>query len=604
MDNRDRIKAEFKYYLANVARSARRTSDGFNLGRTAVDSFLSFIEADRLFDYAPEKWGHIKSMYDITIPDEVKQIADNLLNDKAFLEHDNAKNQGWRSGAISHYVCFINARSFFLGNQNTEKHFYTTDKPLQQIYYGAPGTGKSHEIKKLTKGKEVIRTTFHPDSDYSTFVGAYKPTTKRVPIYSTYGEKAVEVKDTDGNPMTEDRIVYEFVEQAFLQAYIKAWKQYAKADEGKAAEEVYLVIEEINRGNCAQIFGDLFQLLDRGEDGFSEYPIVADKDLQKQLAKAFADMPFLNAPSVCGMSAEEVAVKIRKGEILLLPNNLYIWATMNTSDQSLFPIDSAFKRRWDWQYMPIANGNKGWRISANGNEYDWWEFLEKINTLIGEKTSSEDKKLGYYFCKAKDGVIDAKMFVGKVIFYLWNDVFKDYEFEGDAFNDVEGKLTFDKFYKTVDGTTSVVAEKVMLFLKNLEVVPVVENEDEDIENVDDPDSAEGKDYTRYTINGEGNYPKRQLSTQAVRKYIELHPELTPEQVVADWMSLGSIVSHFVETKEQFDARTDNSKRSHEVPCGDTKIYVAWNGWGIGSKMQTLITAVNSKDWGITLAIKE
>ncbi len=475
---------------------------------------------------------------------------------------------------------------------------------FQQIFYGAPGTGKSHKIKKVTKGKEVIRTTFHPDSDYSTFVGAYKPTTKRVPIYSTYGEKAVEVKDADGNPMTEDRIVYEFVEQAFLQAYIKAWKQFAKADEGKATEEVYLVIEEINRGNCAQIFGDLFQLLDRGEDGFSEYPIVADKDLQKQLAKAFADMPFLNAPAVCGMSAEEVAVKIRKGEILLLPNNLYIWATMNTSDQSLFPIDSAFKRRWDWQYMPIANGNKDWRISANGNEYDWWEFLEKINALIGEKTSSEDKKLGYYFCKPKDGLIDAKMFVGKVIFYLWNDVFKDYEFEGDAFNDVEGKLTFDKFYKTVDGTTSVVAEKVMLFLKKLEVVPVVENEDEDIENVDDPDSAEGKDYTRYTINGEGNYPKRQLSTQAVRKYIELHPELTPEQVVADWMSLGSIVSHFVETKEQFDARTDNSKRSHEVPCGDTKIYVAWNGWGIGSKMQTLITAVNSKDWGITLAIKE
>lgn len=471
---------------------------------------------------------------------------------------------------------------------------------LQQIYYGAPGTGKSHEIKKKTEGKEVIRTTFHPDSDYSTFVGAYKPTTIEVPMRDVTGKVIVE----NGKQVTENRIVYEFVEQAFLQAYIKAWKQYAKAEEGKAAEEVYLVIEEINRGNCAQIFGDLFQLLDRGEDGFSEYPIVADKDLQKQLAKTFADMPFLNAPAVCGMSAEEVAVKIRKGEILLLPNNLYIWATMNTSDQSLFPIDSAFKRRWDWQYMPIANGTKGWRISANGNEYDWWEFLEKINALIGEKTCSEDKKLGYFFCKTKNGVIDAKMFVGKVIFYLWNDVFKDYEFEGDAFNDVEGKLTFDKFYKTVDGTTSVVAEKVMLFLKNLEVVPVVENEDEDIENVDDPDSAEGKDYTRYTINGEGNYPKRQLSTQAVRKYIELHPELTPEQVVADWMSLGSIVSHFVETKEQFDARTDNSKRSHEVPCGDTKIYVAWNGWGIGSKMQTLITAVNSKDWGITLAIKE
>lgn len=341
-----------------------------------------------------------------------------------------------------------------------------TNKSLQQIYYGAPGTGKSHEIKKLTKGKEVIRTTFHPDSDYSTFVGAYKPTTKKVPIYSTYGEKAVEVKDADGNSMTEDRIVYEFVEQAFLQAYIKAWKQFAKADVGKAAEEVYLVIEEINRGNCAQIFGDLFQLLDRGEDGFSEYPIVADKDLQKQLAKAFSDMAFLNAPSVCGMSAEEVAIKIRKGEILLLPNNLYIWATMNTSDQSLFPIDSAFKRRWEWKYIKIKegkdeNGNKlDWKADVKMDEagtlLSWWDFIKKINEIIASMTSSADKQLGYFFCCAKDGVIEEETFVSKVIFYLWNDVFKDYGFEDASLfryttKDEEGKnmekdLTFPDFY--------------------------------------------------------------------------------------------------------------------------------------------------------------
>jgi len=343
-----------------------------------------------------------------------------------------------------------------------QKKTFEYSRTLQQIYYGAPGTGKSHEIKKLTEGKDVVRTTFHPDSDYSTFVGAYKPTTKKVPIYSTYGEKAVEVKDADGNPMMEDRIVYEFVEQAFLQAYIKAWKQFAKADEGKAAEEVYLVVEEINRGNCAQIFGDLFQLLDRGEDGFSEYPIVADKDLQKQLAKAFADMPFLNAPAVCGMNAEEVAVKIRKGEILLLPNNLYIWATMNTSDQSLFPIDSAFKRRWDWKYIKIKegkdeNGNKlDWKVDVKMDEagtlLSWWDFIKKINETIASMTSSADKQLGYFFCCAKDGVIDEETFVSKVIFYLWNDVFKDYGFEDASlfrYTDKEGKdqdLTFPDFY--------------------------------------------------------------------------------------------------------------------------------------------------------------
>lgn len=484
-----------------------------------------------------------------------------------------------------------NDKKAFFDNFDNENVFVRkTQESLQQIYYGAPGTGKSHEIKRLTKGKEVIRTTFHPDSDYSTFVGAYKPTTKRVPIHSTYGEKAVEVKDADGNPMTEDRIVYEFVEQAFLHAYIKAWKQFAKADEGKAAEEVYLVIEEINRGNCAQIFGDLFQLLDRGEDGFSEYPIVADKDLQKQLAKAFTDMPYLNAPPVCGMSAEEVAVKIRKGEILLLPNNLYIWATMNTSDQSLFPIDSAFKRRWDWQYMPIANGNKGWCISVNGNEYDWWEFLEKINALIGEKTSSEDKKLGYYFCKAKDGVIDAKMFVGKVIFYLWNDVFKDYEFEGDAFNDVEGKLTFDKFYKTIDGTTSVVEEKVVRFMENLNVNPIDDQEEDEDGNMK---SSVNKNYDKFSINDNGNWGKNRLAFECIKEYVSHHKEKTADEVLEIWGKMNPGVPHFIESDDVYNNRTDTSKiRSSNIKWSNGSVYVVRNGYGSNGMVEKFMKNVN------------
>lgn len=343
--------------------------------------------------------------------------------------------------------------------------------PLQRIFYGAPGTGKSYAIKKLTEGKNVIRTTFHPDSDYSTFVGAYKPTTKQVPVFSTYGEKAVAVKGADGQQITEDRIIYEFVDQAFLQAYTNAWKLYAQAvKEGRQPEEQYLIIEEINRGNCAQIFGDLFQLLDRDEEGFSEYPIKADKDMRKYLDSVFTNMVFLNAPALCGMNSEETAVKIRKGEILVLPSNLYIWATMNTSDQSLFPIDSAFKRRWDWEYVPIHNCNKGWRIAVNNDEYDWWDFLEKINEQIGNTTNSEDKKLGYFFCKAdNDGIISAEKFVSKVIFYLWNDVFKDFGFDSSIFKDRDGKvLSFNKFYTTdADGNTAVQRDKVELFLKNL-----------------------------------------------------------------------------------------------------------------------------------------
>jgi len=377
------------------------------------------------------------------------------------------------------YYCIVN---------NDEEHLEKSELQLnkklflQQIFYGAPGTGKSHTIKEQTEGKDVVRTTFHPDSDYSTFVGAYKPTTKTVPMTTVIGTKAVAVEDADGKPMSEDKIVYEFVSQAFLQAYVAAWEKYAA--NGEETEEEYLIIEEINRGNCAQIFGDLFQLLDRGDEGFSEYPIKADADMKKQLAKKFAGLEISNKEKINSLFKEDkdVVAQVLNGEILLLPSNLYIWATMNTSDQSLFPIDSAFKRRWDWKYVPISDAKKNWVIEVNGSKYDWWQFLDAINTRIYGATFSEDKKLGYFFCKADGDVISAEKFVSKVIFYLWNDVFKDSEFEGDAFNDDNGeKLSFDKFYSVIDNETKVNEEKVELFLKNLGVTPVATSEPNDDE---------------------------------------------------------------------------------------------------------------------------
>ncbi len=337
---------------------------------------------------------------------------------------------------------------------------------LQQIFYGAPGTGKSHEIKRITKGEQVIRTTFHPDSDYSTFVGAYKPTTKEVTLRDLNGK----VVEENGQFVKEEKIVYEFVQQAFLQAYTNAWKYYAEAKQGETPKKQYLVIEEINRGNCAQIFGDIFQLLDRNDFGFSDYPIKADNDMKKQLSKAFAGQEIPQCEAINALYDEDDVVKqVMDGDILLLPNNLFIWATMNTSDQSLFPIDSAFKRRWDWKYMPIHNANKKWRIVANGAEYDWWQFLEKVNEYIGSITNSEDKKLGYFFCKPKNEKIDAETFVGKVCFYLWNDVFKNYGIDGELFKAADDTiLTYDKFYE-VD---NIKEENIAQFLKNLGLTPL------------------------------------------------------------------------------------------------------------------------------------
>lgn len=372
---------------------------------------------------------------------------------------------------------------------------------LQQIYYGAPGTGKSHIINKTTCGESVIRTTFHPDSDYSTFVGCYKPTTKTVKMHDLSGHV---IKDDNGEELTEDRIVYEFVDQAFLQAYVKAWKFYDKDNE--EVEKQFLVIEEINRGNCAQIFGDLFQLLDRNAYGFSDYPIQADNDMKKQLAKAFRFLEISQERkdriNACYKGGRDIVQQVLSGDILLLPDNFHIWATMNTSDQSLFPIDSAFKRRWDWQYMPIAKGREdgkelNWRIEAGENHYDWWSFLTKINEQIGSTTNSEDKKLGFFFCKAKNEVISAETFVGKVIFYLWNDVFKDFGFDGTIFNDEDGStLSFDKFYSTdAYGKVIVNKDKVQRFLDNLEVEICSDIEELEETAEDEEEENAGSDLT-------------------------------------------------------------------------------------------------------------
>lgn len=471
--------------------------------------------------------------------------------------------------------------------------------PFQQIFYGAPGTGKSHTINEETKDEDVIRTTFHPDTDYSTFVGAYKPTTKEVELRDLSGHKVVE----NGEIVKEDRIVYEFVAQSFLQAYVSAWKKYAEANEDEPQKQ-YLVIEEINRGNCAQIFGDLFQLLDRNDRGFSDYPIKADADMKRQLQKAFKGLVIAQKDKINTLyKSKDIVSQVLDGDILILPNNLYIWATMNTSDQSLFPIDSAFKRRWDWVYIPISNAEKRWTIEVGGNSYDWWQFLEKINEKIGSTTNSEDKKLGYFFCKAQKGVISAKTFVGKVIFYLWNDVFKDYEFGDAIFNDEDGsKLSFDKFYTSEGKNSKVVEEKVALFLKNLGLIPIeISKEESEIEDEDgNTPESNSRNYDKFTVNDGAECAKNKLAIECIKEYIKLNPDITAQEVYEKWTSLGSIVPHFIETKEQFDSRTDNSKRSDAVDCYGIPIYVARNGYGNNGKADILMKLVNEKNWDITI----
>lgn len=451
---------------------------------------------------------------------------------------------------------------------------------FQEIYYGAPGTGKSHVVKTRTKNESIVRTTFHPDSDYSTFVGCYKPSTKEVDVRDVTGKVIVE----NGHPVKEDRIIYEFRDQAFLQAYIQAWKFYANTIENSEPKKQYLIIEEINRGNCAQIFGDLFQLLDRNDKGFSDYYINADNDIQKHLKKAFENISIIDSlkESINSMyhnSQIDVVDMLLKGEILLLPNNLYIWATMNTSDQSLFPIDSAFKRRWDWKYMPITKGRDkegkeiNWIIKTETAEYDWWDFLVKINDKIGYITSSEDKKLGFFFCKSIDGIIDAETFVGKVIFYLWNDVFKNYGFDDEIFKGKDEKImVFDKFYSTnEDGETIVVESKIDEFLGNLKVNYIIEIIDEVV--------APNK---TITINGDSVSKINSIPYKTIEKYIELNKDKSAQEIINYWKDYSrySIRKWIICNRAERDALSAReAKYSQELVCRDGEsVWVNKDGW--------------------------
>ena len=616
MTNPHILKQEFIEYARTCILSRRPSNkENFVIGRSAADSYVSFVEVDKLFSYNPEKWKDINSIFDIDSSERIKEIYLELVSDSEFNRIDSQEaSQYFRSNAIKQYYCFLKAREVVLGNTKPIDQSLGNTKNVdnlscQQIFYGAPGTGKSHRINEETKGESVIRTTFHPDSDYSTFVGAYKPTMGLLPICDERGQPM----KIGSSVLHKEQIIYEFVDQAFLQAYVNAWKYYAQ--NSFAAKKQFLVIEEINRGNCAQIFGDLFQLLDRNDNGFSDYPINADKDMKKQLTKAFNGIRIENAESINQLyHGRDIVNEVLAGDILLLPDNLYIWATMNTSDQSLFPIDSAFKRRWEWQYMPIGKGyNKDgseikWAIEGATKKYDWWSFIENINAQIAEATQSEDKKLGFFFCKATDNLISTEKFVGKVIFYLWNDVFKNYGFEGPIFKDIDGtELSFAKFYKSdMKGYAIVQKDKVELFLNNLGVEEFKDGNIPSEEPVEDEDGNQasipstGRDYTKFSINGVGNYAKNNLAAECVKKYIELNPTKTAEEVLNDWRNLGNIVPHFIESKEQYDARTDNSKRSHEIACGGAVIYVAHNGYGNNGKVLVLMDAVNQKDWGITI----
>lgn len=455
-----------KFKSLELCISEKEASDGakkysFNDGSESIPScFIAPFEKVKKRNTPIQRWFEERGLFikkdEVFLSDQ--WYGDNRKNSTAILPLQHFVNQYYKNvykieidqGRFSLLKVSEKTEENLMNENSIEKKdsFFFT---YQAIFFGAPGTGKSHKIdynlfkdkdgNPIGKGiKEIpedrkFRTTFHPDYDYAQFVGAYKP--KKV----------------------DNTITYSFVPQVFAKAYAAAWKQYIAADNKSTTEnQVYLVIEEINRGNCAQIFGDIFQLLDRDSEGFSQYSIDADCD--------FAEWLKDNG--------------IGDGK-LKLPPNLNILATMNTSDQSLFPMDSAFKRRFDWEYVPIkyakdSDCGDDWKadefkIVIGNSTYMWLDFLKKVNADIYDATQSEDKQMGEFFIKPKsdDLKIAFNEFRSKVLFYLWDSVYKD-ETERQAvfhfpYGDGDGKINSATFQSLFGKDAEAIVNKIMENLK-------------------------------------------------------------------------------------------------------------------------------------------
>lgn len=337
----------------------------------------SFDTSDRL----PEDEGYLTTCYEIKKPENLLYLY------KKYYWSIGSKDS---SATIDEYIPI----KFSTGYQSSFER--------NRILFGAPGTGKSYTINR--ESKELIgenneddyeRVTFHPDYAYAHFVGTYKP---------------VPSKDSQGN----DTITYAYVPGPFMRVYVKALKNSRNAN----IRPFLLIIEEINRADVAAVFGDIFQLLDRGDDEVSEYPIQASEDIKAYLAKELGGKP-------------DDYTKIR------IPDNMFIWATMNSADQGVFPMDTAFKRRWDFTYLGIDDSDEQIRgkyvylADDKSQKVEWNKLRKAINHFLAKEKINEDKQLGPYFISRSivvpsDGdEIDSDRFIrvfkNKVIMYLFED---------------------------------------------------------------------------------------------------------------------------------------------------------------------------------------
>lgn len=388
-DSEERNKRLFRYWMRLQVKPEWDSDAGNSYNEKTIDSYIRYIETTPL---------PMVEEHSVFYTTDIGQI--NIAMNE--LEKESENNGGQRRAVKKYIQYLIDSEDDYM------KPIYNTDIDADyernRIVFGAPGTGKSFELKNdchklmMDTAGTYERVTFHPDYSYSQFVGTYKP-----------------VMDMD-----EKSIRYDFVPGPFMRIYVDA----LKSGRTEAPQPHLLLIEEINRAKVAAVFGDVFQLLDRDDDGVSEYEIQASEDVRKYLASKLGGSPD----------------NYRK---IKIPNNMFIWAIMNSADQGVFPMDTAFKRRWNFEYLGINENEE--KIAAIGNiklartdEVINWNTLRKaINAKMSsdEFRINEDKLIGPFFLSKKIIMSDelgmivnqdrfVKAFKSKVIMYLYEDAVK------------------------------------------------------------------------------------------------------------------------------------------------------------------------------------
>lgn len=398
-------KSDFRLWMNEETNLSKKTQSNYYTGINTFEREWNKVQAEKI-----DIWNDPEVLFESYTVQKLIKVPE--------ISKVNEGQNNTLSAALNQYYSFLDSL----------KHKNTNYGENNKIYFGAPGTGKSYQLKKDSKlfsESNVERVTFHPNMSYGQFIGAFKP--------FPYREQAT----------NESKITYKFVPGVLMKQLLKALSS--------PNEAFLLIIEEINRANVSAVFGDFFQLLDRDETNSSEYPITISEDIKFYLEEeVYKNSAIYNI--------ENIRNAIQSG--FVLPSNLFLWSTMNSSDQGILPMDTAFKRRWEQRYFGINQAYENNKEEFEGyskvicgeRKVQWNMIREFLNKQLIKVNVPEDKLMGPYFI-SKNILTSSEekltnSFKNKVLMYLFEDAGKQYR--RNLFNLAPDKMIYSEVIKAFE----------------------------------------------------------------------------------------------------------------------------------------------------------